>query len=273
MKTRDEIRRILTEELDFTSLDAYRKWIAEVRPSVRPTPERVALLSPDGIDCRAFWRVCEELFGQDPVVNVATAPRGGALPSTGGDAMDWNRQNLKIAKSFGITSFLEEHAASRIKTLEIGPGYGSLKNFIETHTQHQYTGIDVYPRIPGVLEATTSGLIPADFVERERGEFGYVVSTNVFQHFSAKQRAQTFADAHQLLRVGGIFIFNLFVDTGKMPANLRDESGNAWCDHYGQYTEVPRPPDLLKHIGASFEILYITHRYDDVMNFVCIKRK
>ena len=77
--------------------------------------------------------------------------------------------NLRFAKSFGITNFLEENAAERLKVLEVGTGYGSLMHFIETHTNHQYTGVDVVARVPGVIEATAEGLIPEELVKSGEG--------------------------------------------------------------------------------------------------------
>jgi len=271
MKTRDQIKRILTDELGFKDLDAYKKWIAEVRPTIQPTPERIAKLSPDAIDNRAFWRVCEELFGSDPVCNVAVEPGVGKLPFAIHDAMDPNRMNLRLARSLGVTAFLDENAHERLHTLEIGPGYGSLKHYIETQTNHIYTGVDVYPRIPGVVETTAEGLIPRKIIEGERGSYSYVVSTNVFQHLSAKQRSTYFADACELLHPGGLFIFNISVETGKTPKHARDREGNAWIDHYGQYTLMPKASVLYDDLSKLYRILYVTQRYDGVFNFVCGK--
>lgn len=271
MKTSDEIRRILTEELGFVNLDAYKRWVDSTRPTIVPSPARIELLSPDAVDCRAFWKVCEELFGLDPVCNLTVSPSVGRLTHEIENRMDANRLNLRFAKSFGITAFLDENAGERLKTLEIGPGFGALKNYIETNTRHTYTGIDVYPRLPGLIETTPDGLIPPEFVEAECGSFSYVVSSNVFQHLSARQRAKYFEDAAALLHGGGLFIFNTLVDTAKTPPHLRDADGNAWCDHYGQYTLMPRVADLYEKIAGMFSILYVTQRYDGIFNFVCQK--
>ena len=80
MKAYHEIKRILVTELGFHDLAAYTKWVAEVRPTLRPTPEAVLRLSPDEVDCRDFWRVCDNLFGTDPVCNLAVPPEVGKLP-------------------------------------------------------------------------------------------------------------------------------------------------------------------------------------------------
>ena len=272
MKGYQEIRRILVEDLGFHDLAAYKRWISEVRPTIQPTPESIAQLSPDVVDCRAFWKVCEDLFGSDPVCNVALPPEVGKLPYAIETPMDANRVNLRLAKSFGITAFLEENAHARLKVLEIGTGYGSLKNFIETHTNHVYMGIDAVPRVASVIETTPDGLIPRDLVAREQGAFSYVVSTNVFQHFSAKQRTNYIADAHTLLRAGGLLLFNLTVDTGKLPPYMRDMSGNAWAVHYGQHTPIPKGSAAYDLMAPAFDILYVTQRYDGLFNFVCQRR-
>ena len=77
-------------------------------------------------------------------------------------------------------------------------------------------------------------------------------------------------DAHALLQKGGLFIFNLFVDSGQ--PYVRDAQGNAWCDHYGQFTAIPRAGDIQRELTARFAILYATQRFDGVFNFVCQKR-
>ncbi|HVW27161.1 MAG TPA: SEC-C metal-binding domain-containing protein [Polyangiaceae bacterium] len=267
-----EIRRILRDDFGFTDLEAYRRWVRDVRPRLSPTPELVKKLSPDRVDCRAFWRVCEELFGIDPVHNVVVAPEVGELPYAVETQIDANRMNLRLAKSFAITAFLEENAHRRLRVLEVGPGFGSLKSFIEAETDHEYFAVDVLPRFDGVVEATSEGNIPRNFVDVARGTFSYVVSTNVLQHFSARQRTQCYVDAHTLLRDQGLWIFNLLVDTAKLAPRARDRNGNAWCDHYGQFTEIPKLAALHDEVGKIFRILYVTQRYDGVCNFVCQKR-
>jgi hypothetical protein len=185
--------------------------------------------------------------------------------------MDANRMNLRLAKSLGVTAFLDENADARLKTFEIGPGFGALKSYIETHTRHVYTAVDVFPRFPGVIEATERGLLPEELVTRERGLYSYVVSSNVFQHLSAAQRTHYYDGAHALLQTGGLFIFNLQIDTGKL-AGGRDAKQNAWCDHYGQYTLIPKAGDVYGELSARFDILYVTQRYDALFNFVCQKK-
>jgi hypothetical protein len=269
MKGYREIKRIVSEELGFCDLAAYQRWATEVRPTTQPTPEAIARLSPDVVDCRAFWKVCDDLFGSDPVCNVALAPEVGRLPYPIETLMDVNRMNLRLAKSFGFTAFLEENANARLQVLEIGPGYGSLKNFIETHTNHLYTGVDTVPRVEGVVETTQEGWLPRDLVEQKKGAFSYVVSTNVFQHLSAKQRARYIEDARALLHEGGILLFNLTVDTGKLPAYARDAEGNAWAMHYGQYTPIPKGAAAYDLVSEGWRILYVTQRYDGLFNFAC----
>jgi hypothetical protein len=268
----DEIRRILVDDFGFTDLAAYGRWIRDVRPGLSPTKALVDKLSPDKIDCRAFWRVCDSLFGIDPVHNVMLVPEVGQLPYAVETRMDANRMNLRLAKSFGITAFLDETAHRRLKVLEVGPGFGSLKDYIETATEHVYSAIDVCPRFEGVLEATAEGFAPDVFLDTAQASYSYVVSTNVFQHLSARQRSRWYADARRLLHPEGLFIFNVLVDTAKIAPRARDGQGNAWCDHYGQFTEIPKLGPLHDELGGLFRILYATQRYDGVMNFVCQKR-
>ncbi len=237
----DEIRRILVDDFGFTNLETYGRWIREVRPGLTPTPELVRRLSPDRIDCRAFWRACDELFGVDPVHNVMIAPEIGELPYPITTREDANRMNLRLAKSFAITS------------------------------EHVYSAVDVCPRFEGVVQATAAGFLPDGFADSAAHSFSYVVSSNVFQHLSARQRSRWFRDAQRLLHREGLFIFNLLVDTAKISARARDRDGNAWCDHYGQFTEIPKLGQLHDELSGLFRIIYVTQRYDGVMNFVCQK--
>ena len=221
MKQYEEIRRALVQGFGFTDLAAYKRWVERDPLSLVLTSELIERLSPDNVDCRDFWRVCDELFALDPVCNVAVNPSVGRLPYAVETRMDANRINLRFAKSFGITNFLEENAQGRLKVLEIGPGYGSIMNFVETHTNHEYTGVDVLPRIPGIIQATAEGLIPEELLKRDAASFSYVVSSNVFQHLSSKQRKRYYEDARALLVRGGLFIFNMCVDKTKA-GYLRD---------------------------------------------------
>ncbi len=113
MKGYDEIRRIMVEDLGFHDLAAYQSWIEHKRPNVRPTAEAIARLSPDVVDCRAFWKVCDDLFGIDPVCNLAMAPEVGKLPYPIVNATEDNRLNLRLAKCLGITAFLPHRRSLR----------------------------------------------------------------------------------------------------------------------------------------------------------------
>ena len=84
MKGYEEIRRILTEDFGFVDLAAYKRWIADVRPNIALTVDLLQKLSPDSVDCRAFWKVCDDLFGHDPICNVASPPKVGTLPGQRG---------------------------------------------------------------------------------------------------------------------------------------------------------------------------------------------
>jgi hypothetical protein len=268
----DEIVHVLREDLGFVDLEAYRRWIREVRPTIRPDAARIAKLSPDVVDCRAFWRACDQLFGRDPICNVAVAPEGGALPIPIESTMDANRMNLRLAKSFGMTALLEENAHQRLKTFEIGVGFGSLRSFIETQTLHVYVGVDVVPRVDGVLEATAAGTIPSDVLKAHEDSVSYVVSTNVFQHLSEAQRARHYADVGRLLHRGGLFLVNMTVDGPGRPPWTRDAQGRAWCDHYGQYTPIPTAAEVHGALRTAFDLLYVTQRWDGVASYVCKKR-
>jgi len=112
MNQYQEIRRTLVEDFGFTDLDAYRRWIERDRPKLMLNAKLIERLSPDQVDCRDFWRACDDLFGPDPVSNLAVNPTVGRLPYAVESRRDANRMNLRFAKSFGITHSRRERAAA-----------------------------------------------------------------------------------------------------------------------------------------------------------------
>lgn len=260
MKNKEEIRKIITEHFKITTPESYKKWLVDWRANGGiVSDEDLKILSPDNINCRDFWIVGEELFGTDCVCNTLDG-----IPNVT-EQMQGNRVNLNLAKQSGILNVIDHFSNYKIKILEIGAGYGSLKNYIEVKTEFDYSGFDVYPKIAGVLSTTDAGYIPYDYIVNNCGSFVIVASSNVFQHLSETQRKKYIYDSAELLSDKGYFLFNLMVDFGY-------SGTRKYMALYGQFCPVPSMLEIQDSLKERFIIQTTTTRYDGLVGFVCIKR-
>lgn len=248
MKQYDEIKEIITQKYGFTSIEKYKEWLKDWREKGgTATQEEADLLSPDNIDCYDFWRVCNDLFGSDPICNAAD----GAVYT---NDMDANRVNLNIAQLSGILSVIDVNKFYRVNMLEYGPGLGCVKNYVEVNTRFNYFGFDVNPRIPGIAATTKAGYIPSEFVDKNKGSFNIVFSSNVLQHVSMKQRQAFFSDAYDLLSVGGTLAFNVSAFKQNTPP-LR------YMTLYGQFILIPTVSEIIKELqDLKFKIISMSDR-------------
>lgn len=261
MKTYDEIKEIITQRYGFTSIEKYKEWLTVWREKGgTATQEEADLLSPDNIDCHDFWRVCYHLFGSDSVCNAVD----GAVYT---NDMDANRINLSIAQLSGITSIIDANKFYRVNMLEYGPGLGCVKNYVEVNTRFNYYGFDVHPRIPGIAATTNEGYIPTEFVDKNKGSFQIVFSSNVLQHVSQKQRQKFFADAYDLLSVGGTLAFNAMTFDQNAPP-LR------YMTLYGQFILIPTVSEIVKELqNLKFTIMSLGSRQEFHGSFIVQKQK
>lgn len=260
MKQYDEIKDIIHNKLGLTSLDAYKKYLDEIYVNKRQiTVAEIEQLSPDNIHNGDFWRVVEETFGLDCVVN--TTGRPDMLQEEG------NRMNLGMARLMGALGFVDDWRHFSCPMLEIGAGYGNLKSYVLATTAMKYTGVDVKPKVPGVIEILPTGLLPESITSQQ---FNLIYSSNVFQHLSTKQRSQYFKDIQKMLMKSGVFTFNLLCCLGSPETEFcgSSEDGKAYLKHYGQFTEVPSFSELCTELRGLFRILYINQRCgDNLFNF------
>ena len=154
--------------------------------------------------------------------------------------------------------------------LDIGAGYGMLKEFVEQSTALKYYGVDVYPKFDGVLKVENGSTLPPEIMSMQ---FGVVASLNVFQHLSIAQRR------HYMEQVQKILIPNLGVFTVTIslmhPQNPRfkgfvcKETGKQYMCHYGQYTEVQGVQEFINDLVKHFNILSFSERCDGSYTFNC----
>lgn len=258
MKLYQEIKDIITKQLGIVDLSTYKKYV-EGSYKREPSKEELELLSPDNIHNGDYWRVIEELFGTDCVSNT----NYGTYDD---DIMESNRRNHQIALTTGMLipiNALQKYAAS---LLEIGPGYGSFKNYVETNSLFKYTGVDVYPKMPKIISTTPEGYLPEEILKKR---YNLVYSSNVFQHLSNKQRRKYFEDIHFILEENGYFVFNLLVISHTSLANK-----NIYLRHYGQYTLIPYIGDVRNELSKYFDFVSELYRFSDgLITFHCQKKK
>lgn len=257
-----QIKDVIVNKLGITDLKAYKKWAEQYFNGKKITLSDVELLSPENIDNTAFWRIAEELFGIDGVCNTMH----GTLPS---DIESGNRRNISLARHIGSLTFIDDWKNYSLPILEIGAGYGSFKNYVEATTHYKYTGVDVYPKIPGVLSTYKNGLLP-NYIRFQK--FHIIYSSNVFQHLSSYQRTRYYQDINSMMTKDSIFIFNLLTED---EINCeQSEDGRFYMRHYGQFTEVPKIFSLREELQKYFYILYETRRiYDRLFGFICHKKE
>ncbi len=272
MKTYDEIKTILTDQLGIRDLKSYKEWgqrfcwngKGPMSTPRKPTQEDIDLLSPDLIDNNAFWRIAEELFKTDPVANC-----NGTEPL---DVEEANRNNLGIYQQDGFTGMVEgfkqRWSPSRIPLLEIGPGYGAFKEWCARLGGIDYYAADVYPRIPGVDATYQNGLLAETTLNRR---YGMVIASNVFQHLSVNQRRAYYRDVNNCLLPNGFFMVSQMLDDGR-PSEHRCENGHWWCRHYGQLTQIQRESQIIYDLKERFHVAKRCIWENGTITTLCQKR-
>jgi SAM-dependent methyltransferase len=253
MKELDEIKDIIVNQLGIKDQETYKAWCEAYNTGRKPiTNADVELLSPDNVNNTHFWQVVEELFGSDCVGNSLY----GALPNS---PLASNLRNLTLARLSGALNFVDEWKHYSMPILEIGAGYGNFQSYILYNTAMKYTGVDVVPRAHDIIQLPPTGLLPEEVTGKN---FFIVYSSNVFQHFSAKQRSQYYKDIAQMLLPNGLFIVNMMVHywpPEKLP--IPAEDGKNYLRHYGQFTEIPFYPQLMDELTPYFHLDFETRGY------------
>ena len=229
------------------------------------TQSEIDRLSPDAIKSSSFW----EWIEKNP--ELAKDAIGFGITADG-SIQDLNRNNYGLANSLGMLSyvFLWRHYKG-MPILDIGAGYGMLKEFVDNSTWMKYYGVDVYPKIPGVLALPDGDSTLPD--EILKVGFGLVVSTNVFQHLSVKQRRHYYEQVVKILIPNGVFSVSMSaagLDECGTKGFVCKETGKEYMCHYGQYTEVQTQKEIMDDLRKHFKILSVTRRlWDNSVSFHC----
>lgn len=189
---------------------------------------------PSNVNIKDFWKATDEVFSTDTVANCTFTD---SKPYSITEA---NLKNHRIPLYLGLlggmsfAEFNSKHKFNRVAIAEIGCGYGSFKeNYIR---DQKYTGFDIIPRSPDVIELSDDGCFTQQQVEMYKEEFTIFYSCNVFQHLSKQQIVKYLEQVHEMLPIGGYFVFSYV----KQP-----QCGYTF--HYGQMIDIVAT-DLFKDI-------------------------
>jgi hypothetical protein len=227
--------------------------------------EEIDLLSPDTINSASFWEWIEK--------NPQLAKDAIGFNSTPDVPIsEINRKNFGLACQLGMLNYIMMYRdAVGMPLLDIGAGYGMLKEFVEKETKLKYYGVDVYPKIPGVLSLVDGDSTLPPEVMNEK--FGLVISTNVFQHLSIKQRQHYYEQIAKILHPQvGTFSVSMVcnIPNGPSCGFVSQETGKSYMCHYGQYTEIQTTDEVFADLTKHFYIVSTLHRnHDYSFSFHC----
>ena len=233
--------------------------------------------SPDNVDSCHFWKQATTIF---PFASVSYSPGTRSKNSLNIKSFKGNHERHGSVKP--LDEVFEKNP--RAKMLEIGPGYGCIKEYIEKkYCVDNYYAIDVNPLFKyKKLYKTDGSTIP----EKIPGDLDVVYSINVFQHLSEKQKLSYYTQISSLLKPGGKFIFSMFVvapdtinsvfknEKGEFQRifGMCDIDGNFYVNFFSQFTVCPRLDDIIKTMmDLNFELEIIDKQWNS-FTFVATKK-
>lgn len=265
ISTVEEFQQIVEGDYGITNLKAYgdykeNKWKEKV------TKSEIERMSPDNINSCSFWEYIEK--------NPELAKDAIGFGVTKDQDIDTvNFKNEALAFEMGTLNHVWKYRQyDGLPILDIGAGYGMLKGFVARNTKFKYYGVDVYPKVEGVLTVAPDGYTLPDEVLSVK--FGMVVSTNVFQHLSVNQRRGYYAQIEKVLLEGGVFsVSNMYSIPSRKTGFRCLDDDKAYCCHYGQYTEIQTMEEQMEDLSKHFNVIYVGQRiFDQVVVFHCVKK-
>lgn len=231
--------------------------------------EFIDRLNPDIIGSNIFWKEINDRF---PLVSISGKPAK--------DKNEVNKNALNMHLDNKNISLIDDmfKAFEYPKFLEIGPGYGSIFNYIKSkykkkRTSGYYT-IDVHPLFKyNKMFKTDGGNIP----DQVPNNLDLIFSFNVFQHVGKNQRSNYYRQAHDKLKTGGIFAFDMFTvvkENENIPRlwGYRDEEDNRYAYMLRQLTYCDRAEETVKELlSIGFKVLVANVSYPNHGKFICQK--
>lgn len=260
----EDIRNTIENELGIKTFEDYSLYKSTKRELDLPQ-EDIDKLSPDTIRSDQFWEwTAQSEFEKDAVTNGVTKEQSI-------HACNYSNYNIALITGclnyFHIFSQLSNQVVKKFNVLEIGPGYGFFKTMCEEFPNIDYVGVDVYPRIPGILKiADGDTQLPDEVIAKK---FDLVFSSNVFQHLTPRQRRSYYSQVADVLAPYGIFSFNTITKSDK---GFKSGDRRYMC-HYGQYTELQNLSEYIEELSEYFTILSTAQRIDNIDTFHCTNKK
>lgn len=238
------IKNIIENEYGITSPQAYVEY-KKRKTASGLTLDEVNRLSPDTIDSGSFWEYIENesVFNRDAVAYGYKNTE---------DINTINAHNYHLACCFGILNYIFARHSHKLNLLDIGVGYGFLKNLVESSTKFNYYGVDVCPKIDGIYKIKDC-ILPYEILELK---YELIVSSNVFQHLSVRQRNMYYEQIAQILHPQhGIFSVSNSYHTNNKIGFFCNENGKQYVCHYGQYTELQSLQEIVDDLSKHFKII------------------
>jgi hypothetical protein len=245
IKINDEI--ILIDDYIFESQNAYNIVRQDDNSFLRViNDEYLKTHNPDVVNINEYWKNLYNIF---PHGTITSNP---------------NVKNIEEAKNvilnlffkhFNFHEILNEEYTKNInlKMLEIGAGYGNLKDFLQkNYNINNYYAIDTCKMFEyDKLFLTDGKNIPSEIPN----PLDLIVSLNVFQHLSTAQKISYFKQIELILTENGKFIFSQFfinndIKNLKIGDNyifgFRDNEDNCYLKFYDQFTLIDNISNLMK---------------------------
>ncbi len=240
----------LWKNIGINNVDDYHR---SLRDKTIWKPEFFDHFHPSKMNYKNFWKASDIHFGLDPVTNFHNREKNNWTIIK--QVSSANTRNYKNIRNYGMENYLQGMTEYLLecryvipKLLEIGPGWGSLKdNFVDKNPDIEYVGFDLISRFPGVVEVEgDDGTLSDGQVDEWKGKFNMAFCSNVFQHLNKFQIKKYIDQVYSLLTdrytTGFVAMFCL----------KREDCPTSF--HYGQIVELPTYGELLEMFRGKFSI-------------------
>ncbi len=269
MNTAQDFQQVIEGDYKISDLKSYGEYKYSVTAKGGVTKAEVERLSPDNVNSSSFWEYIEK----NPEIKNDAICFGVGKDGTKEEV---NKRNFALACSMNVfCPILAYKDCLGMPLLDIGAGYGMLKEFVEQNSKLKYFGVDVYPKVEGVLQVAGDGSTLPSEIMSLAGNFGLVMSINVFQHLSVKQRRHYYEQIHRLLHPNfGVFTFSICcqLPNSRQRGFKCEETGREYMCHYGQYTEMQTYPEVMEDLHKHFNIISVSQRGEADFTFQCSRK-
>lgn len=257
--------------IKFNNYPEYADYIQKIHPTKVYTQAEVDELSPDNIDCGAFW--------EEAVVKFRENAYAGSLFNPKTDeplrVNTINHFNQTLHESMNSYSRLFEikrmgllPEGQKMNVLEIGGGVGGNYNWLTKNCGMpigEYLNIDVYQPEESLIKDKTLLFNGSNFdMLPTENKYDFVFCLNVFQHLSIKQILGYLNYIKQIVSENHVIVFNMQTDSS---GKINGPKGS-YTYHYGQLTLLfPSNIWLSSLQREGFIVQSVTSRAD---GYLCV---